>query len=77
MKDAAFRSDFAILDVKGGSAALASMIEAGERVRVRVDLVLDTVHSRDDGTSIEFSGCVQSVKQFKAPARRGAKRRHR
>lgn len=69
MKDAPFKSGFAILDVKSGRAALAKRIGAGEKVRVRIDMVLDTRHSRDDGISIEFSGQVSSVKQFKAPAR--------
>lgn len=75
MKTAPFTSGFAVLDVRSGRAALAKRIAAGQRVRVRVDLVLDTQHSRDDGISIEFSGQVQSVKQFKAPAR--ARKAHR
>jgi hypothetical protein len=73
MKTATFN---AILDVKSGRDALCRRIESGERVRARVDLVLDTVHSRDDGTSIEFSGAVQAVKEFMA-ARRLAKRKAR
>jgi hypothetical protein len=69
MKSAPFKSTFAILDVKGGRDALARRLKAGEKVRVRVDMVLDSALSRDDGVSIEFGGAVQSVKQFKAPAR--------
>ncbi|UPT99321.1 hypothetical protein J4G48_0015255 [Bradyrhizobium barranii subsp. apii] len=69
MQNAPFTSRFAILGVRTGRAALAKRIAAGEAVRVRVDLVLDQRQSPDDGTSIEFSGCVESVKQFKAPAR--------
>jgi hypothetical protein len=69
MKDAPFKSDFAILDVKSGRAALAKRIGRGEKVRVRIDVVLDTQHSGDDGVSIEFSGNVSSVTQFKAPGR--------
>jgi len=48
-------SDFAILDVKAGRADLAKRISRGERVPVTITGVIDTVHSRDDGTSIEFS----------------------
>ncbi|WP_454629637.1 hypothetical protein [Bradyrhizobium cenepequi] len=69
MKSAPFKSGFAILDVQSGRSKLARRIAAGEKVRVRVDLVLDTQHSRDDGISIEFSGAVRSVKQFKQAAR--------
>lgn len=76
MQDATFKSKFAVLDVEKGREALAKRVAAGEKVRVRIDVVLDTENSRDDGTSIEFSGGVQSVKEFKAPARR-AKRRPR
>ena len=77
MNDAKFKSSFAILDVKSGREALERRVAAGERVRVRVDLVLDTVHSRNDGVSTEFSGAVQAVKEFKAagrPAKRGVRR---
>lgn len=69
MKDASFTSRFAVLDVRSGRSALAKRIAAGETVRVRVDLVLNYQHSNDDGISAEFSGRVESVKQFKAPAR--------
>lgn len=65
MQDAPFKSDFAILDVKKGRQALAKKIAAGGKVRVRIDMVIDCQHCRDDGTSIEFSGDVLSVKQFR------------
>ncbi|MCK1577863.1 hypothetical protein [Bradyrhizobium sp. 174] len=69
MKTAPFTSRFAILDVRSGRAALAKRIAAGEAVRVRVDLVLGSQHSKDDGISTEFSGRVESVKMFKAPGK--------
>lgn len=65
MDSAKFKSDFAILDVKAGRAALAKRIAAGEKVRVRVDIVLNNQWGSDDGTSIEFSGEVKSVKEFR------------
>ncbi|MBA2689989.1 MAG: hypothetical protein H0U63_04220 [Burkholderiales bacterium] len=76
MKSAAFKSGFAILDVRSGRQALAKRIAAGEKVRVRIDLVLDAAE-HEDGISIEFSGAVLSVKQFKSPARAGGKRKAR
>jgi hypothetical protein len=68
MKKTPFVSGFAILDVKSGRAALAKRIAAGEKVRVRIDIVINTPHGQDDGISIEFRGNVASVKPFKAPA---------
>ena len=65
MQDAPFKSDFALLDVKKGRQALAKKIAAGGKVRVRIDMVIDTQHGSDDGTSIEFCGDVLSVKQFR------------
>jgi hypothetical protein len=65
MQDAPFKSDFALLDVKKGRQALAKKIDAGGKVRVRIDMVIDCRHGSDDGTSIEFSGEVLSVKQFR------------
>lgn len=65
MQDAAFKSGFAILDVTKGRAALAKKMASGAKVRVRVDMVIEQQHGHDDGTSIEFSGSVLSVKQFK------------
>lgn len=64
MKPAPFKSDFAILDVKAGRKALAKRIARGEKVRVLIDMVIEQQHGCDDGVSIEFSGTVQSVKQF-------------
>ena len=65
MQTAPFKSDFAILDVKAGRAALAKKLAAGKKVRVRIDMVIEAQHGSDDGVSIEFSGSVQSVKLFK------------
>jgi hypothetical protein len=65
MQDAPFKSDFALLDVKKGRQALAKKIAAGGKVRVRIDMVIDCQYGSDDGTSIEFSGEVLSVKQFR------------
>lgn len=66
MQDAPFTSTFAILDVKKGRHALAKKIAAGGKVRVRVDMVINSQWGADDGVSIEFSGDVLSVKQFRA-----------
>lgn len=67
MMDAApFKSDFAILDVKAGRGALLKRLKkAGKPVHVRVDMTIDYDHGRDDGTSIEFSCTVLSVKEFR------------
>ena len=48
-------STFAILDVKKGRAALAKAVKAGKEFDVVIRGTLDCQHSRDDGTSIEFS----------------------
>jgi len=61
-----FKSDFAIIDVKQGRGALAKLIRDGGKVLVRVDLLIDTVHSQDDGTSIEFGGEVKAIRQLPA-----------
>jgi len=59
-------SNFAILDVKVGRKALAKLI--GERskrsynVPVTITGVIDTVHSKDDGVSIEFALDVSDVR---------------
>lgn len=78
MKPAPFKSDFAILDVKAGRKALAKRMARGEKVRVLIDMVIEQQHGNDDGVSIEFSGTVQSVKQFqrveKPRARKGGAR---
>lgn len=57
-----FKSNYAILDVKKGRAALARKIVKGEKIKVYVEMILDTQSSHDDGTSIEFSGEVISLK---------------
>lgn len=54
-------SDFAILDIKRGRVEMAKRINRGERIPVTIRGYLDTVHSRDDGTSIEFSLQVTSA----------------
>jgi hypothetical protein len=64
MQDAPFKSDFAILDVKKGRQALSKKIFAGRKVRVRIDMIIDTQWGSDDGVSAEFSGKVLSIKQF-------------
>ena len=66
MQDAPFKSTFALLDVKKGRKALAEKIKAGGKVRVRTDMEINRQWGSDDGVSIEFSGDVLSVKQFKS-----------
>lgn len=63
MQPAFFKSDFAILDVKGGRSALERKIALGP-VHVCVDMLIDRVHGHDDGTSQEFSCTVTAVKEF-------------
>lgn len=50
-----FISDFAILDVKRGRAAMRALVDAGRRIPVTITGYVDHTHSRDDGTSQEFS----------------------
>jgi hypothetical protein len=54
-------SDYAILDVKKGRAALARRLEKGEKVKVTIVGTIDYQSGNDDGTSIEFSVSVASV----------------
>jgi hypothetical protein len=65
------KSDFAILDVKAGRAALnkhfAKRPRLGEcppkmRVPVTITGYIDGIHSNDDGVSREFSVVIQSVR---------------
>jgi hypothetical protein len=63
MRIAPFTSDFAILDVKRGRAALEKRLTDGP-LRVRVEMSIDRTHGSDDGTSIEFSCTVLSVKEY-------------
>lgn len=66
MKAAPFKSDFALLDVKTGRAALLKRLkQAGKPVRVRIDATVDYDWGNDDGVSIEFACTVLSVKEFK------------
>jgi hypothetical protein len=64
MKIAPFTSDFAILDVKRGRAALEKRIAKHGKIRVLVEMTLDYPHGSDDGTSVEFSCSVLSVKEY-------------
>lgn len=66
-----FKSDFAIVDVKVGRAALTkhfkdrpSLGECPPKMRVPVTITgyIDGIHGHDDGVSREFSMTVQSVK---------------
>jgi hypothetical protein len=66
MEAAPFKSDFALLDVKAGRAALTKRLKATGPVRVRVDMTIGYPASGDDGTSIEFACEVHSVKEFKS-----------
>ena len=65
MKPAPFKSEFMLLDVKNGRAALAKRLLAGEKVDVWIKATLQNHPSsigNDDGVSIEFAADVQSVK---------------
>ena len=66
MQDAPFKSDFALLDVKKGRQALAKKIKDGGKVRVRIDMIIDSQWGSDDGVSIAFRGQGLPVQQFKA-----------
>lgn len=64
MNLAFFKSDFAILDVKAGRKELERKIALrGGPVHVLVDMLIEA-SGRDDGTSMEFSCQVLSVKEF-------------
>lgn len=63
MKPAAFKSEFALLDVKTGRNALVKRLQKGP-VKVRVDMLIGYAAGHDDGTSIEFSCHVLSVKEM-------------
>lgn len=74
MQKAKFKSDFAILDVKAGRAALAKQFTSrpplGEcptklRIPVTITGYIDGIWGGDDGISREFTVVVQSVKQRK------------
>lgn len=64
MKPAPFNSTFALLDVMQGRAALVKRLAKSGPIRVRVEMVLDYPHGGDDGTSIEMSCTVTSVKEY-------------
>lgn len=66
------KSNFAILDVKAGRAALAEHFKdcprlgpcpSRQRIPVTITGYIDGIHSHDDGVSREFSMTVQSVKR--------------
>ncbi len=61
--DTPFKCNYAILDVKKGRKTLEKRIKKGEKIKIFVEMILDTVSSDDDSISIEFSGEVLSVKQ--------------
>lgn len=63
MGDITIASDFLILDVKSGRKALAKHIAKGGKIRLTIDVELDTQHSGDDGVSIEFSGTVLDMRE--------------
>lgn len=52
---ATFTSDFAILDVKRGRTTMRKIVESDQRIPVTITGYVDHTHSRDDGTSQEFS----------------------
>jgi hypothetical protein len=56
-----FTSDFAILDVKRGRATMRRFVEDRKLVPVTITGYVDAVHSRDDGTSQEFSITVTDL----------------
>jgi hypothetical protein len=58
-----FKSDFLILDVKAGRAALMKRVEAGNKVRILIEAEIDSVYGHDDGVSREFNCIVHSVKE--------------
>lgn len=64
MKRAPFTSGFMLLDVKQGRGKLYNRILSGEKVTVWVKATIEDIRGvgRDDGTSIEFSANVHSVK---------------
>ncbi len=64
MQTAAFKSDFALLDVKAGRAALVKRLAKSGPVKVRVEMTIEYAHGSDDGTSIEFACEVHSVKEY-------------
>jgi hypothetical protein len=65
MKTAPFKSTFALLDVMQGRAALEKRLaKAGKPLRVLVEMTINYAHGSDDGTSIEFSCSVLSVKEY-------------
>lgn len=66
MKTAPFKSDFALLDVKQGRAALFKRVMAGNKVRVIIEAEIDTVYGHDDGVSREFNCVVTSVKELQS-----------
>ena len=63
MKLPKISSDFAILDVMRGRKALERLLtrDPDARIPVVIHGWLDSPHSNDDGTSIEFSVHVTSV----------------
>jgi hypothetical protein len=60
----AIKSDFALLDVKGGRAALVRRVTKGERVPVIIRGSIDAIYGNDDGVSREFIVDVKSVTEI-------------
>lgn len=56
-----FKSDFAVLDVKAGRAALKRHIDKGGKTRVVITGEIDHIGSQDDGVSREFCLSVSKV----------------
>lgn len=61
----AFKSDFALLDVKAGRVALAKRVEGGEKIPVVIRGTISHRWGQDDGISIEFELDVTSIKELK------------
>lgn len=61
----AIKSDFAILDVKGGRTDLEQRFreEPGLRIPVVIYGYIDGIHGNDDGVSREFNVQVQYVRE--------------
>jgi hypothetical protein len=61
-----FRSGHVLVDVTTGRAELRQRIKAGEKVRILIVANIEGSWGvgRDDGTSIEFSATVESIREL-------------
>ncbi len=59
------KSDFAVLDVTAGRAALRKRLDNGETIRVKVEANINGAWSRDDGISQEFALDVEKIEEVK------------